>query len=291
MLAMAAALWAGTFIVGRALRFDIPPVAAAFWRWLIACTVLLLLVLPRLHAAWPVLKRQWLAVGVLGTFATALHHIPLFIGLHDTTATNTALLYATSPVFIILFARMAFAIPIAGRALAGIAVAIAGVVVITLRGEWSRFDALTWNPGDAWVLLGTISWAAYVTGLRHLDRTLDAGIVLFATAAVGVVVMLPLYLTEILSGKHVALTPANIGALLYLGVAATVVGYLLWQQGVAQIGAERAGPYMYLMTAFTPLFAALALDERLALFHLVGTTLILGGVFMATSRSTSRHTG
>ena len=45
-------LWAGNFVVGRAIRDDIPPMTLSFGRWVLA----LLIILP---FAWKLMQRDW----------------------------------------------------------------------------------------------------------------------------------------------------------------------------------------------------------------------------------------
>jgi len=60
------------------------------------------------------------------------------------------------------------------------------------------------------------------------------------------------------------------------------VGYVFWNRGVAEAGANVAGIFMHLMPIFGALLAWLFLGERIQLFHLVGIALILGGIVLTT---------
>jgi drug/metabolite transporter (DMT)-like permease len=94
--------------------------------------------------------------------------------------------------------------------------------------------------------------------------------------------MAPFYAWEIAAGHMINPTPAALGSLLYIGALSTVVSYVFWNRAVQQIGANRAGPFMYLMLVYTPLLAIVFLGERLYLYHLGGCVLILGGIYLTT---------
>jgi drug/metabolite transporter (DMT)-like permease len=98
--------------------------------------------------------------------------------------------------------------------------------------------------------------------------------------------MAPFYAWEIGSGRALNPTAEVVGALLYIGALSTVVSYVFWNRAVQEIGASRAGPFMYLMLVYTPLLAIVFIGERLHLYHLVGCVLILGGIYL-TSRGRS----
>ena len=59
LLVLASLFWAGNMVMGRGLRDDLPPVALAFWRWVVAFACVLPLALPHLKAQWPMLRAAW----------------------------------------------------------------------------------------------------------------------------------------------------------------------------------------------------------------------------------------
>jgi drug/metabolite transporter (DMT)-like permease len=283
LLTLAVLAWAGNFVIGRALRLDAPPAAMTFWRWLIALALLLPFTYGYLRDNARQVRRSWRILCLLGLLATVLQHIPLYLGLRYTTATNGALLNATSPIFIAFLAAMA------GERLGvlgvfGIGVALAGVLTVVSRGDPALLLALSPNPGDVWVLLGTLAWSVYTVCLRWWPAGLDRLGALAVLAAVGVVAAAPLYALEMARGELLQPSAGSIAGLLYIGIFATVVGYIFWNSAVAKVGPARAGPFMYLMLVFTPLLSIVFLDEELELFHLTGAVLIVAGIILATSR-------
>ena len=284
LLALAVLCWAGNFVIGRALRYDAPPIALTFWRWAVAAIVLLPLSYARLHAQWPVIRRSWKIVIVLAAFATVLQHIPYYWGLSQTSATNAALLNATSPILILLLSVVVLHERLTAIAWLGTLVSLAGVVVIVNRGDLRILADLHLNAGDLLVLVGTLSWAAYTVCLRWRPAELRGIDLLAAVAVASVVLLAPLYAIEIALGRHLNVTPASIGGILYVGVVASVLAYVAWNRGVARIGPARAGPFMYLMLLYTPILSIVFLGERVQLYHFAGAALIVAGIYLATVR-------
>ena len=69
--------WAGNWVVGRAIRGEMPPVALNFWRWTVALAVLAPFALPRLAGKGAVLRRSWLlllGLAVTGEISQSHHH-------------------------------------------------------------------------------------------------------------------------------------------------------------------------------------------------------------------------
>jgi drug/metabolite transporter (DMT)-like permease len=287
LIALAVLCWAGNYIAGRALRNDVPAVALTFWRWSLAFCLLLPFTYAGIRAQWPVVRRSWKVLWLLGLFASVLQHVPIYWGLGETTATNAALLNATSPVFILLLSVLVLKDRLRPLAVAGMLVALAGVVVIVCRGDADVLRTLQLNRGDAWILLSAFAWGGYTIALRFRPPELSGLHLLTLICATSVVLLAPLWALELLAGRTFALTLPVLGGIAYVGVFASVVAYICWNRGVAILGPARAAPFMYLMLVYTPLLSIALLGEPVHGYHLAGGALIISGIYLAT-RSGSR---
>jgi len=90
--------------------------------------------------------------------------------------------------------------------------------------------------------------------------------------------ILPFYLYELSRVGGFAATPANLGAIGYTAVFASLIAYLAWNHGVKVVGAAKAAMASYLMPVFTALLGWLLLGEALQPFHWIGGTLIFAGL-------------
>lgn len=283
LLAIAVLLWAGNWVFARAMRFDVPPVALAFWRWVVALVILSPLAYSHVRQQWHVVLRSWRILCLLALLATVFQHIPVYIGLRDTTATNGALLNSTTPIMIFVLSRVLVGERWSARQALGVAISLGGVVAIVARGDLSVLAGLQLNGGDLWVLLATLAWAIYTVCLRWRPAELDPLAMLWTISVIGVVAILPLYAWELAAGRTLQVTTIALAGIAYMGVFATVVAYVFWNRAVQQVGPNRAGPFMYLMLVFTPLLAMVFLDELLQLYHFIGCALILGGIYLTAS--------
>jgi drug/metabolite transporter (DMT)-like permease len=281
LLTLAVLAWAGNWVLGRALRFDVPPVAITFWRWAIALAVLLPLTWPALRGRWPVVLRSWKILVLLGVLASVLQHIPVYTGLRHTTATNGALLNATAPIFMVFLAAFVGE-RLSLRSVGGTLISLAGVLAVVGRGDLQVLRELDLNPGDGLVLLGTLSWAAYTVCLRWRPADLEGLPMVTVLAAIGVIATFPFYALEIASGAVLEPSAGSILGLVYMGVVATVLGYMFWNGATHEVGAARSGPFMYLMMVFTPLLSIVFLGEGLHLYHVAGAALSVAGIGLAS---------
>jgi drug/metabolite transporter (DMT)-like permease len=278
LLSSAALFWSGNFVLGRALRGHVPPVGLAFWRWALALVVLLALYGRQLVAWRGVLLRHAGAVVVLGVLGVGNFNLFVYLGLQHTTATNALLLNAAAPAFI---AAIAFA---TGRGrptprlLVAVAVSLAGVAVILSQGRLETFTSLRVNRGDAWVLAAVLSWSFYTVFLDRKPPGVPPMVVLTAFVLVGTLWVAPFYAAEIGGGRRVVLDWTTAGAVLYVGIFASLVAYAAWNAGVAQAGAARAGVFLNLMPAFGTVLAVLWLGEPFRPFQAAGIALVAAGV-------------
>jgi drug/metabolite transporter (DMT)-like permease len=167
----------------------------------------------------------------------------------------------------------------------GVAISMAGILAIITRGDLAVLAGFALNKGDLIVLVGMVFWAAYTVFLRMKPVEIPGLVMLTCCGMVGVVLLAPLAAVEMLFfDGRAEFTPATIGAMLYVGIFSTFVGYVFWNRGVAEVGPAVAGIFVHLMPPFGALLAWLFLGERIHLFHLVGIALILAGIVLATRR-------
>jgi len=282
LLALAVLCWAGNFIAGRWLRFEAPPVALTLCRWSVALAVLAPFTVSHLRGRWALIRGSWKVLCLLALFATVLQHIPIYWGLRETTATNAALLNATSPIFIALLSVLLLGQRLSALAIAGSLISFCGVLVIVSRGSLDVLRAFELNTGDVWILASAMSWAGYTVCLRWRPAELRGLDLLTLIAAISVVLLIPLCAVEMAAGRVLVPTAAALGGIAYVGIVASVLAYIAWNHGVEQLGPARAGPFMYLMLVFTPVLSIVFLGERLELFHFAGAALIISGIYLAT---------
>jgi drug/metabolite transporter (DMT)-like permease len=278
LLSGAALLWAGNFVLGRAMRGHVPPVGLAFWRWGLALAILLVLQGRRLAASREAILRRWGVVTALGILGVGNFNLFLYLGLQRTTATNALLLNAAAPAFILALSCAAGQGRPTGRMLLGVLLSLAGVATILAQGHLASLSALRLNAGDLWVLAAVLSWSIYTVLLDRRPRDVEPMVLLTALVLVGTAWISPFYAWEIAQGARMTLDLPTVATVLYVGIFASLVAYAFWNAGVARAGASRAGVSLNLMPAFGTALAVLLLGEPFQGFQAAGIALIVCGV-------------
>ena len=292
LLTLTCLFWAGNSVIGRAFRDEIPPITFSFYRWSIALVVLLPWVVRPLLRQWRVIVVNWKVMIFLAVLGVPTYNTINYAALHTTTATNSALINSACTVMIIAVNYFMFAVRGTARQWAGVAVSLAGVLMIVSRADLHALLALELVRGDMLLLIAALSWAVYTACLRWRPRELDQLTFAGASIAIGVVALAPLFWWEASREAPVVFTPGVIAALLYTGVFPSVLAVLFWNRAVAEVGANRAGQFMNLVPVFGIALAVVFLGEALEAFHLAGAATIFTGIYLATSaRSRARADG
>jgi drug/metabolite transporter (DMT)-like permease len=276
-LMMATFFWAGSFVVGRALREDIDPVSVTLWRWILSLLIFAPFTWRDCVERFAVLRREWRLLLGLGATGIALFHPLVYVALQHTSATNALLTFSLSPVVILLWSSLASGRRPVARELAGVLASMAGAAVLITRGDLTSVASSGAHIGDLWMLAAVVVWAAYSLLLRRRPADLPQTVTLVSS----IVVALPMLLAfAVVAGSSTALAmsgPVLLGVG-YIAVFGSVIGFLFWSHGVAELGASRAGQFVHLMPVFGAALSFAFLGEPLSVAQIVGAVLVLSGI-------------
>ncbi len=286
-LLIAVLCWSGNALVGRAFHDSIPPLSLSFWRWVLATSLLLPFVAKGIWTHRATLRAAGWRLPVLAAMGIASYNSLLYTAAQSTEAINLTLVNTCLPLATFIGAGFLLGEWPLRRAWFGMAVAAGGLLYLISRGSWQTFASLSFQRGDLIMLLAVLAWALYTLLLRRWARHLLVPplVLLGVLMLLGLPLILPFYLLELGRVGGFAATPANLGAIGYTAVFASLVAYVGWNHGVKIVGAGRAAMVMYLMPVFTALLGWLLLGEALRTFHWIGGALIFAGLLLATRPS------
>ena len=285
LLALSSLFWAGNWVIGRALREAMEPIALNFWRWLIAALVLAPFALPGLAAQRRAIRRSIGLVALLALTGVALFHSLVYLGLRTTTTVNAVLLNSSAPLFMLLCSWSIERERAHRLQVAGMLVSLAGILVILSRGDLRSLMQLEVRVGDVWILLAMPVWGIYSVLLKRRPPELGGVCFLFLISAAGVLLLAPAFALEALRAPPRWPSPGESAGVLYVGLFASVGAYICWNRGVAIVGANAAGFTLHLLPVFGTVLAMVFLGESFQAFHAAGIATILLGVAVATRAS------
>jgi drug/metabolite transporter (DMT)-like permease len=280
LLLLAVIVWGWTFVATKVCLEHLDPFSLLGARFLIALPVLRVLMLIRgIRFELGGHRRSlFLASGIF------LAHFTLQVtGLMYTSATHTGWIIAITPLVLALLARLVLGERIGRHTVAGIVVATFGILLLVSRGDLRGLDWIS-SAGDVLVLASAHTWALYTIAIRNPSRSRHPLAVTLAVLLPATVVLVALALVRFDLAVWRALPGEAWFALLFLGVLGTALAHWFWQEGVARIGAARAGTFLYLEPLATTALAVPYLGEPLTMATVAGGSLVLAGVWLSHRR-------
>lgn len=285
------AIWGSTFVFTKLLlQHGLSPAHIFTLRFLIAYLLMIateLAVRPR-HLLGHLLSATWrdeLVMAVLGVTGGSLYFLAENAAMLYTTATNTSLIVCSCPLFAMLLIALVYrrSERLTKTQVAGSLLACAGMAIVVLNGHF----VLHLSPlGDLLAFTACLCWAVYSLLMKSVTGRYSA---LFITRKVffyGLLTILPYYL--LVPGfppLTVLLDTEVLWSLLFLGVVASMLCFLLWSWVIYRLGAVAATNWVYFNPITTIVFAWWLLHEQITPWFLLGTVFILVGMYLSDKRA------
>ena len=283
LLALAATvLWSTVFPLVRTFPSDLSPIELSFWRWLFTFISLLPFVLGAIKDHWQLVVSNWRWIAPAGILGLSAYSLLMFEAGHTTNATNMSLFAATAPISMAILSRVFLKEKFSWPQITGLLIAVAGVLVLVLKGDFTQLAQLEVTVGDLWMLTAASFFAIYSILIRNRPEQMPqkvcmAGMMVFAMA----ILCPPMGIVAMKTDYHLPEITTFL-LILYIAAIPTLTGYLLWNRSVAHIGAARAGVVYYSIPLFSSIEAVFLLGEQVQLSQVVGGTLIIGGILLSS---------
>jgi drug/metabolite transporter (DMT)-like permease len=272
--------WGINIVLGRAASGHLAPVTLTLLRWSFATLILL-------PFAWPHLKRDWSTIRAnlpfltfLGITGTSGFAILSYWGLHYTQAINGLLIQCTMPILVGTMSYILFRDRLSPQQMAGIALSLAGVMVVLFRGDLDVLHSISLNRGDLLCVGSALVFASYSAVVRRRPPLHPISF-LAVTIGIGALFSLPLAAWEVAVKGPPPFDLKTVAIVIYVAIFPSIVAYICFNRGVELIGPNRVAALYPLIIVFGAIIAVVFLGERPQTFHLVGTALIACGVFLA----------
>ncbi len=223
----------------------------------------------------------------LSVIGFAFNNAISYWALQYTEALNALLIQSSGPLFVALWSLMLFGVRLTWAQLAGIAISLAGVLTIILRGDLGALAGISFNKGDLMFAGALLSFGLYSALMPRRPMTHQLSLISFTTGC-GALLLVPFSIWEYSTGVTLKFDVLTIATLVYVVIFPSTLAYLFFNRGIALIGPNRAAPFFHLVPVFGSAMAILLLGEQPRLFHLVGYVLVLAGVVIASRRASAQ---
>ncbi|WP_026870739.1 DMT family transporter [Inquilinus limosus] len=255
---------------------EVGPVATAVWRVALALPILFLWYRAeraRGEAARPRNLADCAALALPGLFIAA-DLVAWHWALAITSVANATLLANLAPIFVTLGAFVLFRTPIRPVFAAGLAVAIAGVMV--LKGGGFGDGRLA---GDALAALAAVFYGGYILAVGRLRDRFSVATVMLWTSAVAAAATLPLAL--LMEPSFLPPTLYGWAVLLGLSWVSQVAGQSLITYALAWLPPAFSSLTLLIQPVAAAALAWIVLAEPLGPAQGLGGALVLAGILLA----------
>lgn len=284
-LLLMAVIWGINYSVLKTGIRTLEPFAFNGMRVALAAVVLGLLSFALRKDRWPVRKDVWqlLALGLIGN---GLYQLFFILGLARTRAGIASLVVAAGPAYIALISHLMGRERLPTRGWVGIGMQLVGVgcVVGSTHGLDASGSAMI---GAAYIAAGSVMWAIFSVFLQPYTARAHPIHLSSITMASGATFLLIVASPALRALDVSTIQPIEWGAVVYSGLGALVVAYLLFYQGVRVLGPTKTAMYGNLQPVIAISVAWIMLHEQPTGWQLVGAAFIMGGLLISRSASTT----
>ena len=275
---------ASNLIVARGGVEYVPPISLAFWRWTLVFIILLIFNFYFLKDKLRAIKKEFFKLFFLGAMGCGVCGAFPFLAGKTTTIVNMGIIYTSSPIFIILISSLFFREKINYLKIIGLISCLVGVFIIIIKGDISFLINLKFTMGDLWMLGAAVGWALYSIYLFYWKSDLAVFPRFTLIAFFGAVSLLPFYILE---ENFFLKTNFDNNFLFWVSFAAIspgIIAFSLYTLTQKYLGASTTGFTLYLFTVYGAFYGIFLFQEKLELFHYIGTVLVFIGIFLVKKK-------
>ncbi len=278
------AIWGVTFVCTKLLLLGGLTAAQIFiLRFIIAYLLLLGYSLSKgihwLSNSW----RDELNMMALGVFGGSLYFLTENSAMNYTTTTNTSIIVSLCPLFASAIIGAFYKTERLNRwQTAGTVMAALGVIMVVMNGHF----VLHLSPlGDVLAFGACMCWAFYSLLIIPVSKRYPTVFITRKVFFYGLLSMIPyIMLHPDLNIQLVINKPTLLANLLFLGCVASMLCYVAWNWALKRLGAVVATNYVYLNPVTTIVFAWMVLNEQITVWFIIGTVLILYGMYLVNTK-------
>ena len=282
MLVCASLFWAGNFIVGKyAFLTEIPPLSLVFYRWSLVWIILLPFTYKEIIKHKDTILNNLPLLFFLGLTSVGLFNSFTYLSLVHTQVINASLFNTAIPAIIILLCFL-FKIEKTNKfQILGLIISACGILAIITKLKIDILLSLNFNKGDLIMIGGVITWRVYSTLLKKKKFTLPLLTLVHVVCTFGLISVFPQFLYEFSNGQIINFDINLVYTLTFLALFPSIGSYYCWAGAVSIIGANRAGISLSLIPLFSSIMAIFFYNEQFQFFHLIGSILIILGLFLS----------
>jgi len=293
MLVLLFVIWSNSFTAIRHLRELFTPhrlILARFLPAAVIATVYLLSGRSRRTECGEIIRKNSWRIAAMGVFGVAGYNFFLYLGQTEIKPGAAALITTLSPIFTLILSVIFLRANPPLKRILGVFIAFGGLVAVIKWGRIGLNLELSEFRYSALATMAPLSWAVYTVIGKNLTGTYKPVTVSYLSLSIGTLPFLFLF-----DGEFIAAAASMSGtqwlALGHLSLLCTIVGYLIWNTGLKYLPATSVASFIYLNPPFAAAFGWAFWGEKISIFFLLGSAVILFGLYLAQGKNNCGRQG
>jgi len=281
--------WAFAFPFIKIGLQELSPINLTIMRLFTVCAIFLFIVMSIPKKFSPLHKKDIIPLFLLGFLGVVTYHLGLNYGELYISASAASLIIATIPIFTVIFATIILKEKITRKIKVGIPLSLSGVIIISLTGTSADPFEITYISAAVAVLISALVGAGYtIAGKKLLERYTALSLTIYAFLF-GCLGLLP-FLSPSLVTEVASLTWRGWGAVLFLAVFPTVIGYVLWYVVLEVKTASEISASLYFIPVLSTIISYFLFHEKITLLFLLGGVLVILGLIIVNKQHSTTKT-
>jgi drug/metabolite transporter (DMT)-like permease len=271
--------WAFAFPFIKIGLKELNPINLTILRLFLTCAVFLIFLGAFPKKFSPVQRKDIIPLFLLGFFGLVVYHLGLNYGEQYISPSVASLIIATIPVFTVIFATLLLKESVTWKIALGVPLSLCGVVIISLTGTSSNPFEVSYLSAAVAVLVSALVGAGYtIAGKKLLQRysALSLTVYAFLFGSLG---LLP-FLSSSLITEVTALSWGGWGAVMFLALFPTVIGYLLWYVALEMKTASEISVFLYFIPVLSTIISYFLFQDPITWMFLLGGVFVIGGLII-----------
>ncbi|MAK12670.1 MAG: EamA family transporter [Candidatus Pelagibacter sp.] len=270
--------------IARGALGNIPPISLACSRWIIVFLVFFPFIYQNIKKKKKYFKKEfWQLFFLSATGYAGCGALPYISGL-TTTVTNMSIIYALSPIFIVLLSACIYSERLKFLQYCAVLLSLFGVFFIIFKGQLINFLNLNFSIGDLWIFGAAMCWSLFSIFLINWKSKFNIIERFTLMSLLGSLILIPFFLIE-----HFLYLPTNFdfNYLKFTFMAAIfpgIIAFLMYTKLQQVVGASITGLTVYLMPIYGAIYGIFLFYEKLDVYHFYGAAFVVIGIFFAKKK-------
>ncbi|MTI57150.1 DMT family transporter [Geosporobacter ferrireducens] len=288
MLAFVTLMWGLNYVIVKVSLKEIGPLLFNTLRFAIGSAVCWIILLTK-EREIKISKKQLIYLVFTGIIAHGINQISFIYGVAKTTAGATSIILASTPVCVVLLARLLKLEKVTMKTYIGIIISFMGVTLVVMGSGNPFAGGIEAAKGNILIVVATVFWSIYTIMIRMYFKDLSTIKVTTYSLSFTTIFFLILSAKQVLQSEWASFSTAAWGGVFFSGVFVLGISYILWNTGVHRVGPTRTAIYANLPPFISVLFGWLILGETISPMQIVGGFIIMMGLVYSKNRKIEEY--